>query len=261
MCKKLIYLTSFVLVLGLVLISVAEAVDPSLVNWWRFDEGSGTIASVSSSYGNDAALGGNATWDEGLYGGSLYVDAASGAGWVDIDPASWAPIERQVTVAYWAFGDEGLPFSGFMFGAWNQDLNVARQASAAPWGDGVMYWDTGHPGGTAEDYDRISKAIPEEQLKGEWVHWAFTKDCDAGEMYIYINGEVFHSGTGMTKPMTGVIQFSIGVRAMPDHTQGYIGWFDDFRLYDRALTEAEIQQAMLGVPPELASDPLSLIHI
>jgi len=88
MCKKLIYLTSFVLVLGLVLISVAEAVDPSLVNWWRFDEGSGTIASVSSSYGNDAALGGNATWDEGLYGGSLYVDAASGAGWVDIDPAS-----------------------------------------------------------------------------------------------------------------------------------------------------------------------------
>jgi len=160
MCKKLIYLTSFVLVLGLVLTSRADAADPNLVGWWRFDEGSGTIASDSSGYGNDGTL----------------------------DPASWDPIERQVTVAFWAFGDEGLPANCFMFGAWSENVNVPRQASAAPWG-GVMYWDTGYDG-TA--YDRINKAIPEEHHKGEWVHWAFTKDCDAGEVYIYTNGELFH---------------------------------------------------------------------
>ncbi len=57
MCKKLIYLTSFVLVLGLVLTSVAEAaVDPDLVAWWKFNDGSGTTTKDSSGNGNDADL-------------------------------------------------------------------------------------------------------------------------------------------------------------------------------------------------------------
>ncbi|MCH8121327.1 MAG: hypothetical protein IIC00_16575, partial [Planctomycetes bacterium] len=59
MSKKLIYLTSFVLVLGLALTSIVEAADPSLVGWWKFDDGSGTIAKDSSGNGNDGTLNGN----------------------------------------------------------------------------------------------------------------------------------------------------------------------------------------------------------
>ena len=44
MCKKLIYLVSFVLFLCLVRTSAAEDVDPSLVGWWKFDEGFGEVA-------------------------------------------------------------------------------------------------------------------------------------------------------------------------------------------------------------------------
>ncbi len=40
MCRKLIYLFPFVLVLGMVLTNVAQA---GLVGWWRFEEGSGNI--------------------------------------------------------------------------------------------------------------------------------------------------------------------------------------------------------------------------
>jgi len=56
----LIYLVSFILVLGLAT-NVAEGVDPSLVGWWRFDEGSGTTAYDSSGYGRDGILAGGAT--------------------------------------------------------------------------------------------------------------------------------------------------------------------------------------------------------
>jgi hypothetical protein len=42
MCEKRNDFISSVLVLGLVLTSVAEAVDPSLLGWWKFDEGSGS---------------------------------------------------------------------------------------------------------------------------------------------------------------------------------------------------------------------------
>ena len=233
MCKKskircggLIFLVSLVFVLGSAWTSPAEAAAPGLVGWWRFDEGSGTIASDSSGYGNDGTLGGNATWDEGLYGGSLYVD---GSAWVDINPASWAPIERKVTVAFWAFGDEAMPVNNFTFGAFSADINAARQASGhAPWGNGTVYWDSGYDG---SNYDRMNQGLTDESIyKGNWTHWVFTKDCDTGEAKIFINGKLWHSATGMTRPMTGVIQFTIGARGTTDHAEGYIGRFDDFRL-------------------------------
>ena len=63
MCKKLICLFCFVLVLGLISDASAE-----LVGHWTFDEGSGETAYDSSGKGNDGTLGGNAAWDEGVYG-------------------------------------------------------------------------------------------------------------------------------------------------------------------------------------------------
>ena len=56
MCKKLIYLMSFVLVLGLALPSVVEAADPDLVGWWKLNDASGTIAIDSSGTAATAPL-------------------------------------------------------------------------------------------------------------------------------------------------------------------------------------------------------------
>ena len=56
MFKKLIYTTSFVLLLGSTLTSMANA---KLVGWWKLDEGSGSIAHDSSGNGNDGTIGGN----------------------------------------------------------------------------------------------------------------------------------------------------------------------------------------------------------
>ena len=52
MSKKLIYLFSFVLFLCLIRTSAAEDVDPSLVGWWKFDEGFGDVALDSSGNNN-----------------------------------------------------------------------------------------------------------------------------------------------------------------------------------------------------------------
>ena len=76
MCRKLIYLTSFICVLGLVNTSVVSGVDldtdPALVGWWTFDEGTGDIAADSSGNGNDGTLNGPVEWTtEGKLGGAL----------------------------------------------------------------------------------------------------------------------------------------------------------------------------------------------
>ncbi len=238
MFKRTIYPASFIFLLSLILTNGAEA---ELVGWWKFDEGSGTIAADSSGGGNDGTLEGNADWDVGNFGNAVFLDGSS---WVEIPPAPWDSIERNVTVAFWAFGDDAMPVNNFVFAAYSADENPARQASAhLPWGNGQIYWDTGYDGSS---YDRINTPLPSEYHKGQWIHCAFTKDVDAGEVKIYINGELFHSGTGMTHIMTGVNAFTIGVRATSDRTIGYIGRIDDFRLYNHTLIEDELLAVMEG---------------
>ncbi len=55
MCRRLIYLISFVLLLSVALTGTTKA---ELVGWWRFDEGSGTVANDSSGNGNDGTFNG-----------------------------------------------------------------------------------------------------------------------------------------------------------------------------------------------------------
>jgi hypothetical protein len=49
---------------------------PGLVGWWRFDEGSGSVATDSSGNGNKGTING-ASWATGKYGDALSFDGAS----------------------------------------------------------------------------------------------------------------------------------------------------------------------------------------
>ncbi|HUV64717.1 MAG TPA: LamG domain-containing protein, partial [Sedimentisphaerales bacterium] len=149
-------------------------------------------------------------------------------------------IEKQVTIAFWAYGDAAAqPQAGFIFGAFQDPaVSDSRVASShCPWSNGTVYFDTG---GTApaSGYDRISKAATPAVYEGSWQHWTFTKDADTGEQSIYLDGALWHSGSGMTRTMTGVTAFTIGCR--PDLANYYVGMMDDFRLYDRALSPEEV---------------------
>ncbi|TKJ38214.1 MAG: hypothetical protein CEE38_05495 [Planctomycetes bacterium B3_Pla] len=240
MSEKRIISVSVVLTLALMLASVAQAADPSLVGWWKLDEGSGTTTVDSSGRGNHGTLEGDADWAAGNFGNGVYIEGSS---WVEIPPAAWDPIERQVTISFWAYGGDAQPVNHFVFAAYSADDNAARQASAhIPWGNGNVYWDTGYDGA----YDRLSTALPAEFHKGAWVHWTFTKDADSGEQKIYINGELFLEGGGYTRPMTGVNVFVLGCRGTGGRDQNYVGTLDDFRLYDRILDEEEIAIVMSG---------------
>lgn len=53
MCRKFMYLISFVLLLCLTLTSTASA---ELVGWWKLDEGTGTAFLDSTSYFNDGTI-------------------------------------------------------------------------------------------------------------------------------------------------------------------------------------------------------------
>ena len=68
MCKKLIFLVSLVFMLSSAWTSSAGAADPGLVGWWKFDEGSGTVAADSSGNGMDGTLVSDPVWrDDGVH--------------------------------------------------------------------------------------------------------------------------------------------------------------------------------------------------
>ena len=68
MSRNLTILLSLALML-----SIAGKASAELVGYWKFDEGSGTVAADSSALGNDGTLSGNATWVDGQIDGTCGV--------------------------------------------------------------------------------------------------------------------------------------------------------------------------------------------
>jgi hypothetical protein len=94
MCRKLVYLISFVLVL-----SAAGDVYASLVSHWTLDDGSGNIAKDSAGSSAGIVRGG-AAWVAGEKGGALQFDGSNDCVDVGNNPA-FNPT-GSFSVALWA---------------------------------------------------------------------------------------------------------------------------------------------------------------
>ena len=212
-------------------------VDPgaaSLAGHWDFNAGAGDVAADVSGNGNDGTLV-SAGWDNGQIGSAVVFDGMSS--YVDIPAAAWNTIEQQVTVAAWLYVDSSISQNPFTMAAFQDPGNGQTRvfSNHVLWG-GTLYLDTGgEPGG----YDRISKPASAGDYGDAWIHWAFTKNAETGEQKIYRNGVLWHSGTDLTRTMTGVTVFILGANAA---TTGefWNGSMDDLRLYNQELSQEEI---------------------
>lgn len=152
-------------------------------------------------------------------------------------PASvFESLETEVTVSFWVNGDPQLqPQNGTCFEGVDANNNRVLN-SHLPWSNSRVYWDAGWDGG----YDRIDKAANESDYEGKWNHWAFTKNTVTGEMHIYLNGDLWHSGTDKDNSLAGIVDFSIGAAA--GWSNFYNGKIDEFRIWNKALDEATIAE-------------------
>jgi hypothetical protein len=163
--------------------------------------------------------------------------ALNGNGWMDIDHAADEPLEA-ITIAFWAKGQSAaVGRSTSVLEA--VDAENRRQLNVhLPWSNNRIYWDCGNDG---TGYDRIDKAADPSVLAGEWNFWAFTKDASTGEMAIYLNGELWHSGTGMFRTID-LDRTVFGANA--NYGNRWPGGLDQISIWHTALTAAEIQQIM-----------------
>lgn len=147
-------------------------------------------------------------------------------------------ISNEVSVAFWSYGNpNALPSNTILFNAVD-DKNIRQLNVHLPWSNSTIFWDCG---GDAAGFDRIEKAATPALFEGKWNHWTFTKNVVTKTMRIYLNGEPWHSATNRIKPIN-IKKFIIGKDFNGNNP--YFGFLDDFAVWNKELTAAEIKKAM-----------------
>lgn len=183
-----------------------------------------------------------------LHANNNYALDLSGSGHAVLNPSQLASINNELTVTFWAYGDAAqMPTNTvLLYGAGvnpgDRHLNLHL-----PWGDNSVYFDCGYVAG---GFDRINKVATAPQQAGQWNHWAFTKNALTGDMKIYLNGTLWHSGTGKTKAIA-MLSLILGKDA--DLLSNYKGKINELTIWNKELAAGDIQTWMSK--PVTASHP------
>jgi len=244
MCRKLVYLVSFVLVLGLVLTSVAKAADPDLAAYWKFDETSGETAFDSTGNGNDGAFVGDPKWIPGKLGGALEFD---GDDYLNCGNGPSLQIQDEITIAFW-FKVEAFSNTWEAFMA--KGDNSYRTSRGGGTGNATHLGISGTSTGGGNGWFNGTVVVTDNQ----WHHMAATYDGAEGRIYIDGVLDVTSPGTGQINIST----FDLYIGENSQATGRFLhGLLDEMRIYSRALTESEILGVMAGAGAEypFASGP------
>ena len=223
-----------------ILIEQSEGED-DLVGYWKFDEGAGNVAEDSVG-DHDGEFVGSPTWVDGEVGtGALSVDGTN-----YVNCGTWATEEPDLTVAFWmntpthghkrpiaVSSDDYLEGPGWM---------VMLRIDAPP--GGVWFRIHGVEGDWNGGDLQINETVYEPN---EWVHMAFTFDSESHEINGYINGELKDPSPITAGADRSVANMEDDLRFGNTGTgENYDGMLDDIQIYNRPLTQEEVEQAMEG---------------
>ena len=211
-----------------VTLTVASAAS-NLVGAWGFDEASGATANDASGRGNAGTISGP-TRAAGKSGGALSFDGVND--WVTIPDANVLDVTTGMTIEAWVRPTAvGSLWRTVLFKEQPSSLIYALYA-----GDGA-----GRP--AADVFTTADRGVSGTAITAlnAWTHLAST--YDGTTLRLYVNGV-----QAATRAVTGSIKASTGVlRIGGNGTWGdewFAGLIDEVRLYNRALSAAEIQTDM-----------------
>jgi concanavalin A-like lectin/glucanase superfamily protein/F5/8 type C domain-containing protein len=242
MAGKAIYLLLGLLVLGWLSPSLAYAGDPTLVGWWKLDEGAGTTVQDLSDYGNHGTLQGAPQWTVGMLDGALAFDGSADS--VEIPHSASLSLTEAITVAAWIYmaPDSSGEMAIVSKGRWGaNDLPYELTVENGV----VIFWQF-------YDSEGRDMCAPDSPSADEWHHLAATYDGQIFQCFIdgVLADEAAYAGT-MPENESAV---TIGRRS--GGGTYFEGVIDEVVIYSRALDVKGVEIAMLGgVIPELAGNP------
>jgi hypothetical protein len=199
----------------------------------------GTVNNSAGS--NHGTATGSPAYTAGILGQAIDLDGTDD--YVTL-PAGIAN-KDDITIAAWVNWDGG--------GAWQRIFDFGNNTTQYMFltprsgSDTLSFVITATGNGSREQ-----KLETSQLAVGQWAHVAVTLSGNTGRLYV--NGQLKDIDTAMTiDPLdfNPTINY-IGKSQWPDAL--FNGRIDDFRIYDYALSAAEI--AMLSLPPSFTSDPI-----
>jgi hypothetical protein len=126
---------------------------------------------------------------------------------------------------------------------WLEDGNDIRYFNVhLTWGDNSIYFDAGNGTGTSGGvFDRINKSTTATERSG-WHYWCFTKNSSTGIMRIYLDGTLWHSGTGQNAPVASASMGLINKVDTASDTSHHNNAIASIKFYNRELSAVEILQ-------------------
>jgi len=241
MCKKF-FLISFVLVFGLGVVAQGE-----IVNRYSFTDGD--TAAIDSVSGKDGTLEGTAT----ISGNKLVLDGA-GAAWLPSDVLA-ADLESVTIEAWYTESHTGDIWSRlFDFGGTDSSGGGGYAMFCVPhqYGstrftvatNGFATWQTGE--------ETVSGPI----FTGEQTHVACVWDGPGAEIKIYLNG-VLQQASATTMDLSAILRENAYIGDSCYTGDAYMtGTVDEFRIYNTALTDAEVLDSFnAGPDAEISAEP------
>lgn len=213
--------------------------DPNLVGWWMFEEGSGTVAVDSSGYDNYGTLRGVPQWTVGYNGDALLFDGVDD--WLEVPHSPILTVDNEVTVMAWInterhTGPPGQNYQGIIGKG-----NPPRSYSLYTQVDGLLHFSTTSTSTGAYVGTLSAMQVP----LNEWVHVAAM--VGNGQHQYYVNGEdAGTGGSGIVLPGAADSANVVIGRTQEGATRSFLGKIDDVRIYNRAMTQDEVRQAMRG---------------
>ena len=229
MSKRFAYLISAVLVLGLVLPRPADAQEPGLAGWWRFDGD----ATDSSGNGNNGTVVGDPQWVVGKIGEALDLDGADD--YVDCGSGASLNITGPITISAWIYptGGGGGGFGRILDkssgnGATDPGYKFYHRAAS-------NYVVTLSVGGG-------NRNTGASLVLNSWNYFAFVA---TGTQWRVLINETWQQWNDTHLPTSVNNPLWLGNNSSTRARQ-FDGLLDDVRIYSRALTDEEIQQAKEG---------------
>lgn len=215
-----------------------------LLGHWKFDEIAGTVAADSSGNGNDGTHTNSPTISTTLPSAmntanvrSLSFSSASSE-YVTITDDPTLEVTTQLTLSSWIKPTTLNSYQQIIskFGTSGQ---WAYQYGLAP--TGQLRVDISGDGSTYDNMVTTSAPITADT----WQHVAMT--YNAGNVVLYVDGTAVLTDTITPTSIYASGNTSVSIGRDPVPTQYFNGEIDDARIYNRALTAAEIK-ALAAIP-------------
>jgi hypothetical protein len=203
--------------------------EAGLVGWWRFDEGTGIIASDSSGNGNTGTLYGG-TWVDGKYSKAISLDGASN--YVDLGNPSALQLTNNFAISAWVNPSSFNAYAGIV------TTNSGNGPALSVHSDGHLIFSI---------FGVNNYHFTGQLTTGTYNHVVVV--VSGGIAKLYLNG-VYHDQVSIGS-IGSFSNWLVGGK-LPRFNY-FNGIIDDVRVYNRTLSAAEIQGDFKSGPDFAAS--------